>query len=214
MEAKDKKDWAPFIRKWQRVGPKYLPEMKAWCEGKEITAKWNHDKQLIRSRVFKKFVKEVYEVRETLFEAVREQKFGKKMTKAGIVEWADNEEMADLFEEIYDVKEADKNMMTSKVGRTNSRLGWESMNNAQFKKIWNCLKKDMGFKNMRDLKNKIRTEVRKIRMGLKKCPYAQEMKRRVLKLMHTIERTRKVWDMPTEREFNAWWKENDFKPWE
>jgi len=214
MEAKDRKDWGPFIRKWQRAGPKYLPEMKAWCEGKEITAKWNHDKQFLKTKMFKQLVKEVYEVRSALIKAVKQKKMGKKMTKRGIVEWADNETMADLFEEVYDVKEAYKTIIESKMGQKNMRLGMAQYNNAHFKKMWNWLKKDMGFKNLKDLKRQIVMKLREIRRGLKKCPYAQEIKKRVTKLMDTIERTRKVTDMPSKKDFRKWVAENKFQPWE
>jgi len=215
MQEKDKKDWTPFIQHWQREGPKYLPALKNWCDSREVQTQWKYETEVIgKSKLFRKLVEEVYDVRDLLVKAARDQKFGKKMTKAGIVEWADNETLGDIFEEVYDIKEAYKALVMSKMGQTDRKMTMASYGNKEFRVIWNYLKKDMGFKNVEDLKRQIRNKLREIRAGLKKCPYAQEIKQRVMKLMHTIEQTRKVSDVPSEREFNEWVAENKFQPWE
>lgn len=71
-------------------------------------------------------------------------------------------------------------------------------------------KKDMEVKTCKELCHKLVACLKKMRMMAKKCPVHQKMKHQIIKLMKTIERTRKVWDMPTEAQYNRWERKN---PW-
>jgi len=77
--------------------------------------------------------------------------WGRKATKAGYMEWADNHDLKELFEDIYDVKESFKALAMSRMARRNNQLGMKTLSDPHFKKMWTMFLKDMDVKGCRQL---------------------------------------------------------------
>jgi hypothetical protein len=160
MEKKMEKE---FLAHWAEVGPKYLPELEAWGNSKAVKAKKAFEKNVImKSKKMATLKKEMAEVWEDAVTMTKEKKWGKAMTKDGVYEWVDNAAAADLLEDIYDVKEALKALIESKMTKINMKLGEKTLENDHFQKIWAMFQEDEDFKGLDGMMKKLCTMVKKV----------------------------------------------------
>jgi len=97
--------------------------------------------------------------------------------------------------------------------RVKNEVGLKSLENPHIVKVWTMFKKDMEVKSLNHLGQKLMNKLkamRALRVKNRKCPVLQKMKKQIIKLIQTIERTKKVWDMPTTAQYNRWEKKH---PW-
>merc|ERR1719487_1019765 len=78
---------------WEKAGPKYLPELKAWGQSPAVRGKKAHEAKIMKSKLYRDLMDDVMEVGKDL----KTMKAGKKMTKAGVLEWVDNKDLMDLI---------------------------------------------------------------------------------------------------------------------
>jgi hypothetical protein len=116
----------------------------------------------MKSKKMAALKKEMAEVWEDAVTMTKEKKWGKAMTKDGAVEWVNNAAAADLLEDIYDVKEALKALIESKMAKVNNKLGMKTLENAHFQKIWAMFQEDEDFKGLDGMMKKLCTMVKKV----------------------------------------------------
>jgi len=201
--------------RWAKIGPKYLPELEAWGKSKSVKAKKMFEqKVMMNAPTTKALIKAGSEVWEDVQDMTANKKWGKKMNKNGVVEWINNEAGADLLEDIYEVKQALKALVESKMMKMNNKLGMQTLKDEHFQKIWAMFQEDEGFEGVDGMMKKLCRMVKKMNKMKKNCPIQRKLKQKIMKLGRTVMRTRKVTDMPKKDDFEAWVKKNDFQPWE
>merc|ERR1711881_41726 len=123
---------------WAERGPKYLPELKAYAESEEVRKTKAAERRIFRTKQWRDFVDDLEDLGEDIWEA----DMGKKPTKAGILEWIDNEDLADIAEDVQDVMRSFKRLARSHAVQEKNRLGMESLKNPHFVKAYKMFKKD------------------------------------------------------------------------
>lgn len=90
-------------------------------------------------------------------------------------EWVNNEDVADLLEDIYQVKEKLKALTETKMQARNMELGWATLGDAHAKNLYAMFMKDMGVKNCEELKMKLMGMMMKVEREMRNCPIAKEL---------------------------------------
>merc|ERR1719453_1398551 len=72
---------------------------------------------------------------------------------------------------------------------------------------------DMGVENHDQLMAKLHKMGMKIAMKMHKCKKMQKLFKALERLIVMAERTKEVFDMPNQKDVEAWWNEHDFQPW-
>lgn len=206
----DEKIWGPFVDHWKEVGPKYLPELEAWGKSEAVLAKKRHEKKIMEHEDFQ----DLEDAGEEFWEDIQGMDWGKKPTELGWYEWADNDDLADLFEDLYEVKEKFKALVSNvALMKKNEKLGWKALQDPHFQKMWKWFQKDMKVKGLDGLKRKIKMVGEKMCKRMHDDKAVQKLKKMLFKLIKTVEKTKFEWDVPTDKEFEAWVEKNNFQPW-
>lgn len=148
-----------------------------------------------------------------VYEDTQKMRWGKKMRADGWYEWVNNKDLKDLLEDVYQVKESFKALAMSRMVRRNNKLGMATLKDKHFQKMWGMLKDDLDVKSLDELCAKAKACLMKMAVRCAKNPVHQKMQRQVIRLIKTIERTRKVWDVPSKRAVESWVEEEGFQPW-
>jgi len=127
--------------------------------------------------------------------------------------YMNNADAAQLFEDLYQIKEDIKALVESQVFQDQQELDWATLEDPHFKKMFKWAQDDLDIHSWEELEDRLMTIGRKIRKGLKNCPVAQRLKKQVIRLLKFIDKTKKVSDLPSKKEFEDWWNAHDFKPW-
>merc|ERR1719224_394342 len=188
---------------------KYIPELEAWGNSPINKIKAWHDKRVQESDLGQEFLRSIEQVEEDMQQAEWRAGF----TNKGYEEWIKNEDAAELFEDVYAVKEAFKALVTSKMATINGKLGEATLKNNHFKLIVEWFYKDMGVKNHDELMAKMTKIGMKIAKKIHECPKMQKLFKEMCRLIQMAEKTKEIFDMPQKADVEAWWKENNFQPW-
>lgn len=203
-------DAARHVKKMLRKRvPKYLPYLQAWGESPSVKAKQAHDEKIMSSKFGQRIMKAL---RETAKDA-QTVHWAEGMDQDGYAKWIKNEDAAMMFEDVYEIKEALKALVESKMAMVNGKLGEATLNDKNFAKIVELFFQDMGVKNMDELVAKLEKMGEKAMRKMHKCKKMQRLFRQITRLIEMAERTKEVFDLPSEKEFTAWWGKHDFQPW-
>lgn len=200
----------PVMDWWNNEGPKYLPDLEAWGKSPSVLKKQAYEKNVIwPSKKMQDLVGDGMEV----YQDLGEMRWGKKMTDLGWYEYANNKDLKDLFEDIYQVKESFKKLVMSRMARKDNRLGMKTLEDPNFQNMWNMFKEDMDVNSLEELGRKAKRCFKKLVARCKKDPVHQKLKRQVIRLIKTIERTKVVWDVPSDKRIDRWVETQGFEPW-
>eukprot|EP00493_Phyllostaurus_siculus_P003470 UN03485 len=150
---------------------KYIPELEAWGNSPINKIKQWHDKRVQESDLGQEFLRSIEQVEEDMQQAEWRAGF----TNKGYEEWIKNEDAAELFEDVYAVKEAFKALVTSKMATINGKLGEATLKNKHFKLIVEWFYEDMGVKNHDELMAKMTKIGMKIAKKIHECPKMQKL---------------------------------------
>lgn len=95
---------------WAKAGPKYLPELKAFDRSEDVRKVRAAERRIMHSREMKDFVDDVEDLGEDIVEA----DMGEKPTRAGYLKWVDNEDLADMAEDVQDIMRSFKRLARSR----------------------------------------------------------------------------------------------------
>ena len=132
------------------------------------------------------------------------------------VEWVDNKWAREMFEDLYEIKEALKAIVEDKkMMKANEKLGMAVLSRPEFAQMWGMFMEDMNVKNEQELEEHFAKAFMKIQMRAANCPLRKEMEKRLMKLWFLSESTKKVEDLSAKdmQDYATWWKKNDFQPW-
>jgi hypothetical protein len=188
---------------------KYIPHLEAWGNSPAVRIKKWHDERMAKSEMGRDFADSLHVVEEDLSQI----HWAAGFDQDGYKEWIKNEDLAMLLEDVYQVKEAFKALVTSKMAMVNGHIGKAVFKNKHFKKIVELFFEDMGVDSWEELEVKLHDMAMRAAAKMEKCPKAQKLFKQVKRLMKMAIRTREVFDMPSEDDVMAWVKKNDFQPW-
>lgn len=127
------------INRWvEKNGDKYVPEFMGWATSDAVQAKKRYEEDVImNSKEMQELMDEGLDVWHQMVQMEQKGQVGKEATADGWVEWADNKEVMELFEEVYDVKEAFKKLVENKeMMDEKERLGMATLADPHFLKMW------------------------------------------------------------------------------
>lgn len=202
------------------------PAMKL-AASDEVLAKQMMEKFIAASKKGQNLKKEAMELGmdammmkegEDFFEGF--DKKGHFKNKGGYVKWIKNKTAMKILDDLYDVKEALKAIITDKkLMETDRKLGMAVLERPEIKQMGKMLMNDMGIKTCEDAMARLM----KIGMMLKKmekdCPYRERLEKMFTKLWTAAEDTKEVFDIRPKM-WKAWAKKSkwiddkgDFQPW-
>lgn len=117
---------------WEKRGPKYLPHLKAYGESEDVRKVHRAERAIMRTHEWKEFTDDV----EDLVEDAVEADGGKRPTRAGWYEWIDNEDLADMAEDVQDIMRSFKKLAHTREVRVKNELGMKSLSNPHAVKVW------------------------------------------------------------------------------
>merc|ERR1711988_2013267 len=130
----------------------------------------------------------------------------------GYAEWINNDDLADLIDDVYAVKEAFKKLVESKEAMVNHHIGKATLKNKHFRKIVEMFFDDMGVESWEELHEKLEHMAMAVAKKVSECPKAQKLFKQVMRLVKMAERTQEIFDMPKKEDVEAWLAERDFQP--
>ena len=103
--------------------PKYLPVLEAWGKSAAVRAVKAHDKKMMKSGPGKRLIKAIEHTAHD---------FGKVHWAAyfdghGFNEWIKNEDLAMMFEDVYEIKESLKALVQTKMAMERHHLGSKAL---------------------------------------------------------------------------------------
>jgi len=212
MEANLHKTLGPIAERWSKIGPKYLPELEAWGNSKSVQAKNDYGMNVIMpSQLMHELMEDGEELVENFMDGDLDA--GNMFTNEGYTEWIDNGDLRDILEDLYEVKEAFKALVESKMARENDRLGMETLADEHFQKIWTWFQEDMEVSGLEGLAKKCCETLKAMKAKARDCPIQKEMKKRIIKLLRTIEATKQVSDLGSPAKWEKWARKENFQPW-
>ena len=189
--------------------PKYLPYLEAWGHSPSVRAKQAHDEKIMKSKYGQRMMSAIMKTGEDAMKV----HWTDGMDQDGYAKWIDNKDAAMMFEDVYEIKEALKALVESKMAMVNGKLGEATLNDKNFHKIVELFFQDMEVKNMDELIAKLNKMGMEAAKKMHKCKKMQRLFRQIGRLVDMAERTKEVFDLPSEKEFTAWWGKHDFQPW-
>lgn len=187
---------------------RYGPELKAWGESNIVKAKKVHDKMIEKS----KYGQRIGHAFRVLAEDAMTSHWREGINQNGYEKWIKNEDATKLFEDLYEIKEAFKALITSKMATVNGKLGEATLKNQHFKNVVRMFMKDMGVKNMEELAMKLKMVGMHILKEMASCPKMQRLGKQVVRLAIMAERSKEVFDFD-QKYFETWWNKHNFQPW-
>lgn len=130
----------------------------------------------------------------------------------GFERWIKNQDATKLFEDLYEIKEAIKGLVESKMAMVNGKLGEATLKNKHFRNVVRMFMHDMKVKNMDELAMKLKMIGMHIVKKMGSCPKMQRLARQVSRLVQMAERSKEVFDMD-QKYFETWWNKHNFQPW-
>jgi len=92
--------------------------------------------------------------------------------EGGYVKYMDNKDAAQLFEDLYQVKEDLKALVESKVFRRQKRLDMATLEDENFQEMFAWAQEDLDIHSCKQLKMRLMKIAKKIKKNLKNCPIA------------------------------------------
>merc|ERR1712139_752704 len=92
-------------------------------------------------------------------------------------EWADNEDLKVIFEDIYEIKEAVKAFVESQVFERQQQLDMATLNDPHFQKMFKWAQDDLDIHSCRELRQKVRGVLMEMRRRMMNCPIAKRLKK-------------------------------------
>ena len=188
---------------------KYLPELEAWGQSKSVKANQAQDMKMFMS----KEGQAIMHAGEVVLGDFENMHWREGFSNRGYEKWVKNEDLADLLEDIYAVKEALKALTETKMHAKSMELGMATLDDPHFKKMHAMLLKDFGVKNCDQLLNKLKGIAMKLAKRLEGKKEVRTLMRKVERLIDNAERLKKTFDMPDKKDFEAWMAKNKFQPW-
>ena len=205
FEQAGKKIGAGLEKAWARYGP----ELIAWGESEEAVAKREHDEMIMNSDLGQRLRTAI---RHTMEDA-QHVHWASGFDQDGYAEWIKNEDLAMMFEDVYEIKEAFKAIVESQMAAVNSELGMKVLTNEHARKLEAMFFEDLGVDSWEGVQMKLHKLGMKIAKKMSECPKMQKLFKQVCRLIEMAERTKEVFDMPKQEDVEAWWNEHNFQPW-
>lgn len=188
---------------------KYVPELEAWSKSPAMRIKKWHDKQVAKGQN----AQDLGTAMRTVEEDMGMIHWAAGFDQDGYAEWINNEDLADLLDDVYAVKEAFKKLIESKEAMVNHHIGKATLNNKHFRKIVEMFFDDMGVESWEELGEKLEKMAMKAAKKMSECPKMQKLFKQIMRLVKMAERTQEIFDVPSEKDVKAWLAERDFQPW-
>merc|ERR1719263_277299 len=115
-------------QKLEKKSRRYIPELIAWSQSDAVKAKEAHDKKIGKSKYGRNLKKAVMHVAED----AQKVHWASGFNQDGYAEWIKNEDLAMMFEDVYEVKEAFKALIESEMAAKNGKLGAKTLENPHF----------------------------------------------------------------------------------
>merc|ERR1711907_257757 len=205
FEEAGKKIGKAAEKAWARYGP----ELIAWGESPEAVAKKEHDQMIMDSELGQRLRTAI---RHTGEDAMHVH-WAAGFDQDGYAEWIKNEDLAMMFEDVYEIKEAFKAIVESQMAAANNELGMALLTNEHARKLEAMFFEDMGVDSWDGVQMKLLQLGMKIAKKMSECPKMQKLFKQVCRLIEMAERTKEVFDMPAQEDVEAWWNEHNFQPW-
>merc|ERR1712070_101647 len=93
----------------------------------------------------------------------------------GYAEWIKNEDLAMMFEDVYEIKEAFKAIVESQMAAVNSELGMKVLTNEHARKLEAMFFEDLGVDSWEGVQMKLHKLGMKIAKKMSECPKMQKL---------------------------------------
>lgn len=154
-------DAAPaFEKKWEKMEKElaerfdaddYIPLLMEWDKSAAVRAKKAHDKRVKNSHLGER----LGDAFEDLKDDWMTTEWFSGFTHDGYEEAIRVQDFKMLFEDVYEIKEAFKALVTSRMAKVNGKLGKAALRDPAFKKIQAQFFEDMGVDSWEGVKDKI-----------------------------------------------------------
>lgn len=210
-EKEDEEIYGDFFEMWEEEGPKYVPEMMGWLNSKPVQAKHKWEREvLMKTDEGQEFMEDIKE----LMKDGMKMRWSKSIDNNGYTEYANNEDLAEILEDLIDIKESFIAIIhNKKLMAQASKLDLAALQDPHFKKMWKMFQDDMEIDGLDGLCKKLQAHGKFLAKRFANDKAAQKLLGMAKKLFITIMKTREISDMPSKKEIGQWMKENDIKPW-
>jgi head-tail adaptor len=113
-EAEWKQMEPEFDRHAQNMRKRYVPELEAWGKSKAVAAKRANEEAWMNSAEMKALLKSVHEIQTDADQSTRKMRWGAAGTEEGWTEWANNDAVAEMIEDVVEILRNFKALMTNK----------------------------------------------------------------------------------------------------
>jgi len=202
-----------FEKKWKQfekeLGERfdeddYIPLFQEWERSAAVRAKKAHDKRVKNSHLGER----LGDAFEDLEDDWKASEWMSGLTHEGYEEAIRVSDFKTLFEDVYEIKEAFKALIESKMSAKNAKLGMAALRDPAFKKIQAQFFEDMGVKSWAEVKQKVQGCIHKMVMKCMsgKCPKLERIVHSLERLIKYAEKTKVEWaDDGVAEDLGHWW---------
>ena len=151
-KARLAEEFEPFGQHFEEMGDAFGDEFMAWMQSSAVQKKQAYERDTIWPS---KKMHKLIEAGEHVGEDVMDMDWAAGFSNKGYFEQVSNEDMKELFEDIYEVKEAFKRLATSRMAMKNNELGMATLEDEHFQNMVNMWKEREECEFLKKLGKKI-----------------------------------------------------------